>query len=290
MNELMNMDDLMGMINPEGSHELTSEGSVLEVVGKMLEMEQADCPVTHHFGPNIYMRQLDIKAGTFSVGHYQKTEHLNFLVKGRVLMMLDDGSVNEVSAPYIYTGKPGRKVGLIMEDMTWLNIYSTNETDIDTLEATYLDKASEWGDSDFINKQLEYILRHKDREDYDIMLNDIGLSHEQVRAETEIEHDLIPFPFGSFKVSIHDSQIEGKGLFATSNFNTGDLIAPARLDGKRTPAGRYTNHSPKPNAEFVLLDDSNIVLAALREIEGCKGGDLGEEVTIDYRQAFALRS
>jgi len=285
MSDLIEFNELMDVINPEGSHELTSEEAVLDVVGQMLGMEQADCPVTHHFGPNLYMREVNIAAGVFSIGHYQKTEHLNFLVKGRVLMMLDDGTVNEVSAPYIYTSKPGRKVGLILEDMTWFNIYSTNETNIDVLESTYLDKAKEWGDSDFINKQLEYIVRHKDREDFDAMLLDLDMTKEQLEEKLSGD-DLTEFPFGSLSIVVSDSQIEGKGIFATKNIKQGDLVAPVKLGGCRTPAGQYTNHSPNPNAELVLLDNNDIVLAALTDIDGCKGGDLGEEITIDYRRSY----
>jgi len=156
----------------------------------------------------------------------------------------------------------------------WFNIYPTTETDIDVLESTYLDKADIWGDSDYINKKLDYLVKHKDREDFE------GLD------VVEFEGDLIPFPHGSFKVQVHSSQIEGKGLFASGNFAVGDLIAPAILDGCRTPAAQYINHSPNPNAEFVTLPNNDIVLAALTPIEGCRGGELGEEITVNYRSTL----
>lgn len=284
----MNLAKINEMINLEGKHSLTNDATVLSVVDKMLEMEQVDCPVTHHFGPGIYMRELNIKAGVFSVAHYQKKAHLNFLVSGKVLMLSDDGTVKELTGPYIYTAPPSRKVGLIMEDMKWLNIYPTDETDIETLENTYLDKADNWKDSDEAKRQLERLSRELDRKDYLEALNDIGYTEEQVRLESEIDQDLIPFPFGSFGVSVSESEIEGKGLFAASPFKNGDFIAPARIDGKRTPAGRYINHSKSPNAEFVLMPNGDIMVAALRDITGCKGGFLGEEITIDYRRSRCL--
>lgn len=276
------MNDL---INFDSKHSLTSESAIIHLMDKMLQEEQADCPVTHHFGPNIYIREVRIKAGVFSVGHYQKTTHLNYMMKGKVLMLQEDGSVKEVSAPFLYTSKPGRKVGLILEDMTWWNIYSTNETDIETLENTYLDKSAL--DEVETKNQLMIVSRHRDIEDFENMLSELNTTKEQVRFESEIDSDLIDFPYGSFNVSVSDSQIEGKGLFATSDFSEGELICPARINGCRTPSGRYTNHSPNPNAKFIK-NGEDIDLIATREISGCKGGQLGEEITVDYRQARSL--
>jgi hypothetical protein len=100
--------------------------------------------------------------------------------------------------------------------------------------------------------------------------------------------DQILMPFGSYKVMIANSKIDGKGVFATGNFKEGEVIAPARIDGKRTPIGRYTNHSKSINAIMVLRDNGNIDLVAKKAINGCQGGNLGEEITIDYRQALSL--
>ena len=79
--------------------------------------------------------------------------------------------------------------------------------------------------------------------------------------------------------------IQGKGIFATAPIMIGEIIFPARLDNMRTQAGRYANHSINPNAEMIKID-SNIYLKSKRFIHGCKGGELGEEITIDYRQAI----
>jgi SET domain-containing protein len=77
-------------------------------------------------------------------------------------------------------------------------------------------------------------------------------------------------------------------MFATGDFLPEEHIAPGRFAGMRTPAGRYTNHSKNPNARFVLLDNNDVVLIASKEIYGCKGGENGEEITVDYRQALSL--
>ena len=267
-------------------HLLTTSDKVELVEGKMLAMPQVECSVKHHFGPGVYMREVSIPADTFSIGHYQNTTHLNHMVKGRVIMLNDDGTTSELVAPIIYTSKPGRKIGYIVEDMVWLNIYPTNETDIDILENTYLTKSNTWEADNESKKALEYVARHHDREDFKLMLDDVGVTRELVEAQSKNKIDLINL--GSIKVKVSDSPIEGKGLFALSPFSEGELISPARISGKRTEAGRFTNHSANPNAMMKEAENGNINLVAIKDIKGCQGGDSGEEITIDYRQAVSL--
>ena len=38
---------------------------VADLEKEMLEMPQADCPVAHHFGPGIYIREVTLPAGIF---------------------------------------------------------------------------------------------------------------------------------------------------------------------------------------------------------------------------------
>lgn len=252
---------------------------------ELLQLDQTDCPVNHHFYPGLYLREVCVKAGVFAMGHYQKTHHLNLFLKGKVEVIKDDGTSEILTAPMLFMGAPGRKVGLVLEDMTWFNIYVTEETDIETLESTYLDK------SDVATKASEDALtcdRSEDNEDFELLLSEIKMTAEQVRAESEITVDLIPFPPGMTAVGVFDSPIEGKGLFATGNFAPGDIIAPGRIDNKRTPAGRYVNHSKTPNST-VEFYGGDVDFIALKDISGCKGGFLGDEITIDYRDALRKR-
>jgi len=86
-------------------------------------------------------------------------------------------------------------------------------------------------------------------------------------------------------VVVSDSPIEGRGLFATGAIASGEVIAPARIEGKRTPAGRFTNHAKSPNAKMVARTDGDIDLVAISEIKGCLGGQPGDEITVCYREA-----
>ena len=66
------------------------------------------------------------------------------------------------------------------------------------------------------------------------------------------------------------------------------VLGPARINGKRTPLGRYTNHSMSPNAKPELMDNGDIYLVSTMNISGCKGGSKGEEITVDYRDMLRL--
>ena len=254
-------------------------------------MEQADCPVVHSFGPNLYIRQVTMPAGTLAVGHYQKTTHLNVMLKGKVQILNSDGSTSILEAPQTFVAPPGRKCGLILEEMVWLNIYSTSERDVSTLEAMLLDFSPVWEEFNAAKDALLLPdLTNRDREDYNLVLKEFGYTEEQALQEVHYPHDQIDFPYGSYKVLVSKSKIEGKGLFATSNISSGEVIAPARINGKRTPAGRFTNHSKTPNAYFGLKGTGDLDLIASRDISGQRGGLLGEEITVDYRQALSLRN
>jgi len=265
---------------------MLSNDNIDSIIENTLDYPQAACPVRHIFGGGVYIREVSISAGVFSIGHIQTTKHMNHMIKGRVIMLNEDGTTSEVVAPQIFEGKPGRKVGLILEDMVWHNIYPTNETDIETLESMFLDKTGVWELDNKCKVDIEYLMNHSVRDDFNTMLSDLNVTAETVRQQSENEIDLIDFPSGCYKVKVSDSYIQGKGLFITSPVLPGEIIAPARIDGKRTPAGRFTNHSPTPNAKMVLLTNGDMDLVAIQDIDGCYGGDHGEEVTVDYRQVI----
>jgi hypothetical protein len=211
-----------------------------------LKQPQVDCPVVHRFGPNIYIREVTIPAGSLSIGHYQKTTHLNNMLTGRVTIINEDGSHTELVAPQTFVSKPGRKIGYIHETIVWQNIYSTNETDVEKLEAMFLDKSQTWQEHQK-NQQLLLSFDHsEDIADYYVAIAEYGFDQETVQQQVQNLDDQCDFPLGGYKVMVAPSKIDGKGLFATGNFKINEIIAPARINGLRTPAGRFTNHSKNP--------------------------------------------
>ena len=254
----------------------------------MLDKVQVDCPVTHHFGPGVCIREVFVPAGTFAMGHFQATTHMNVMLKGRVLVLNDDGGTKELVAPCTFVAPPGRKIGYVIEDMVWQNVYATDETDVESIERLYLRKSVSFQEHKKIEQlRLGFEPRDYDRADFLLAIKEYGLEEAQVREMSENTEDQIPFPIGSFKVKISESMIEGKGVVATGQIQAGELIGPTKIKSLRTPLGRYTNHAKYPNAEIVELS-GDIHLVALRPIAGCKGGRDGEEVTVDYRKVMDL--
>lgn len=246
----------------------------------MLEYEQADCPVTHRFGPGVYIRELAVKAGTCIVGRVHRGEHLNMLVKGRATVFTEDGTRMDIEGPSCFVAPPGRKMAYVHEDMVWQNIYATDCRDVGVLELELFEPCA----------ALDYARDHSDDlADYLDAITAHGFTPDQVRDISAGEDDQCPFPYGEYKVVVAPSHIEGLGLFATADIPEGEAIAPARLGSKRTPAGRYTNHAKSPNAMMVASVDGDFYLFAMRTIKGCAGALLGEEITVDYRGTLCLR-
>ena len=102
---------------------------------------QVKCEEKHHFGPNIYIKEVTMPAGALIIGKSHRMEHLCNMVSGRMLILQDDGSKKELVAPMTFMAKPGRKVAYIVETVVFQNIYSTSETDIEKLENMCVDNS-----------------------------------------------------------------------------------------------------------------------------------------------------
>jgi hypothetical protein len=260
--------------------------TLVDLETKLLTMPQASCPVVHRFGPGIYIRELQMAAGTLAVGKIQKFEHVNILLKGKVIMFNDNGSTTTLEAPLFFIGKAGRKAGLVLEDMVWQNIYATEETDIDKLEAMFMEEPDAFKEHTIAKLAFDKIEVQNDIDDYNILLEEINMSEECVQRQVQITSDLIPFDTPN-NLRVTSSVIHGKGLFTTIPISQGTRIAKASIAGHRTPAGRYTNHSAVPNCTLVR-DGLDIWLEAIEDIDGCLGGSVGQELTVDYRVAIKL--
>ena len=129
-----------------------------------------------------------------------------------------------------------------------------------------------------MNRDLQLIQNARD--DFSKFLDEVELTDSQVWILTSRTDDRIPMPEDVELVQVKPSLIHGLGLFAVESVSIGQLLAPMNINGLRTPAGRFVNHSNEPNCIAVPKDD-NLYLVAARNLEQ------GEELLLNYRQPIA---
>lgn len=113
-------------------------------------------------------------------------------------------------------------------------------------------------------REQEYLASDRTYED---VLRVTGFTHDEAWAVSDNQSDQIPFSEIETGVQIGDSPIHGKGVFSTRRFTEGEVICPARILDKRTPAGRYCNHAAEPNAMMLLHESGVVALVAVTDIE-----------------------
>ena len=94
----------------------------------MMTMPQLEIQTTHYFANGLYAREVLIPAGCLLTGKIHKSEHLNIVSAGRIVVWTEDGMA-EISAPYTMVSRPGTKrVGMALEDTVWTTIHATEIT------------------------------------------------------------------------------------------------------------------------------------------------------------------
>lgn len=255
---------------------LSMPGKVLALQNELLKMPQANIVTEHTFMPGIYERKITIPAWTILTGAEHKTPYRVRLEKGTIAVNTDDG-VKVLTAPCEFPASAGmQRAGRVFEDeVVWVDVYDNpdNCTDMAVLE----DRLYVVPDCGLANSRTE---TQKAQIDYGAFLHQIGLTQNEMDVIVQAESDLMEMPDG-VAVELRDSMIHGKGLFATRDFETGEAICPGRLDGKRTPAGRFINHSFNPNITPEKKGD-DIYAIAMRKINA------GDELLVDYRASMRV--
>ena len=93
------------------------------------------CPVTHHFAPGIYCREIHIPAGVCIVGARHRHSHPNTISKGAVQVFTEQEGLVEYYAPCTFISVAGvKRVILALEDTVWTTYHSTHSTDLNEIE------------------------------------------------------------------------------------------------------------------------------------------------------------
>jgi len=230
-----------------------------EIILKVDQLPQIQCPVSHYFAPGVYVREMFIPAGTIAVGHIHKTAHICSVIMGEIAFLKMDRSVDFMQAPNTFLAAAGRKIVYTIKDTIVQNIHPNPDdlTDQDELEELLIEKGEV---NDLLENQGQPE-RSEDKEDY------LELSAGFRTALT-----------------IRKSNIHGKGLFASWPFNKDDYICPYMVEGKFTEAAKYINHAKHPNAFVMNMAPLEMAVFAKKNIRGCVGGNPGDEITLDYKE------
>lgn len=249
---------------------------VVALQNELFKLPQANIVTEHVFTPGKYERRITIPAWTVLTGAEHKTDYHVRLEKGTIAVNTDDG-VKVLTAPVDFPAKAGmQRAGRVFEDeVVWVDVYDNldNCTDLAALEDR-LYVVPECGLADS-RTQVQ-----KAQIDYGAFLHQIGMTQEEMDKIVHIESDLMDMP-KSVAVELRDSPIHGKGLFATRDFEAGEVVCPGRLNGKRTPGGRFINHSVDCNITPTKVGD-DIYAVAARKIRA------GDELVVDYRASMRV--
>lgn len=224
----------------------------------MLEHDQVEIPAVESYKNGLYSREITIPAGTLLTGRVWLDDYIDIMVSGHIVVATADG-VKELKGYNVCDGAAGRKrAGYAVEDTKWITVHKACESDtLDTL-------------SRFSMAQYKVA---KAQQHYLQVFGPIAeLIAEQSAATSDFKS--VPATFESL-IEVRESPVHGLGLFAKQLFKAGDHIAPARICGYRTEAGRYSNHSCFPNAVMQAVG-KNIALIASQDINA------GEEILTDY--------
>ena len=268
--------DLVAHIEANLTPTLSMTDKVVALQNILLKLPQAEIITEHTFKPGIYERKIIIPPWTVLTGAEHKTAYRVRLEKGRIAVNTDD-EIKILDAPCEFDVKAGaQRAGRVFdEEVVWVDVYDNpdNCTDLAVLE-NRLYVVPECGLADSRTAQ------QKARVDYNAFLYQMGMTQDSVDRIVQIETDLIDMPAG-VDVELRDSPIHGKGLFATRDFSVGEIVCPGRINGKRTPGGRFINHSPEYNIIPEKIGDDIYAIAA-------KNIPRNSELLVDYRASMRV--
>jgi hypothetical protein len=266
------------IFDPDSTAVVTPElmrQKVVALQDELLQMPQADIVTVHTFLPGVYERKITVPPWTVLTGAAHKTDYRVRLEKGTIAVNRGT-EVVVLTAPCEFDAKAGeQRAGRVFEDeVVWVDVYDNPDDcqDIPTLEDR-LYVVPECG----LGSTRRQLAIESAQTDYQLFLEQLGVDQPTMDAIVTIESDLVDMPEGH-DVELKESPVHGIGMFATRYFFAGEVICPGRLDGKRTPAGRYINHSQDANVMPYKFGDDLYVIA-LKDV------GIGSELLLDYRDA-----
>lgn len=237
--------------------------------------DQVEIPVKHYIHGNMYAREITIPKDTFITGQLYKFDHFDVMIRGDITVSTDDGVRKRLSGYNVFQGLSGKKrAGYAHEDTTWITFHVAKGEEGEAIQRGLTVDSFE---------ELEEFYLMLDNFSYAEAIRHLGFTEEQVQAQVQNTEDMIDLPEAFKHVFLEKSSIHGLGLFSTLGYEKDSVVCVARIDGKRTIAGRYANHSHTPNCKMHVAPDGNVLLVSKRRLEPL------EELTVDYLDVIKQR-
>ena len=81
-------------------------------------------PVTHHYGDGLYIREIEMAAGTILTSKEHATTHPAFILSGSVYVRSANEGTVHYKAPCFVMTQPGtRRVLYVAEDCRWITVH-----------------------------------------------------------------------------------------------------------------------------------------------------------------------
>lgn len=100
-----------------------------------------DFAIAHHFGPNVYAKQMRLEAGHQVATHKHRYDHLSVLASGEAVIDVDGEEPRHYVGPTGITILAGREHTITaLTDIDWFCIHATDFTDVDLIDATLIEE------------------------------------------------------------------------------------------------------------------------------------------------------
>jgi len=247
----------------------------IELLEKSIfDCEQAEIPVIDRFSDGMYIREILIPKGTILTGRVHISDYADIMLSGDISIATKDG-IKRYTGANVLQGKAGRKrAGYAHEDTRWVTVHNKAVQS----GSEYIENYTFFSLNEYKNFMIEV-----DRISYSELVKELGMSNEAVDAQVKnTEDQLDENSEHNEKLVLMESKIHGIGLFSKLHYKKDDFVSMARVDGKRSYAGRYSNHSETPNCYMKIDDCGNVAMHANKNI------DSGEELTTNYRHTILI--
>lgn len=98
-------------------------------------------PLRNLFAPGVYVRELTIPRHSFVIGKIHRHAHANFILKGKVSVLTEDGGWEVLTAPCTMLSPAGVKRMLFThEDTVWTVVHPTDLTNVEEIEESVIAK------------------------------------------------------------------------------------------------------------------------------------------------------